>query len=314
MTGRYAVEAPCACPLVSVIVPYRNTPFSLDRCVASLDAGCEGLAYELIVVDNGSHAATAPGIVRSVGRRVLRNDSNRGFAAACNQASAVATGRYLLFLNSDAILSPSAIVPMVRAMERDGGLAAVAPLHRAPAGFAVSPDRAWLGPLTQSFGLLGVARPESPREADGAGVIAVSWLMGAALLVRARTYRMISGFDEGYFFYEEDEDLAWRFARRGYRVGVCTEASIEHEGGISAQAEGAWPVLALYTGQARFVRRRCGVTGEWIYRASTAAAIAMKAVRGAIVGRPAPTLARVAPSRVLKLLCSRRMEARIAEE
>jgi N-acetylglucosaminyl-diphospho-decaprenol L-rhamnosyltransferase len=314
VSGGASIGPSSARPLISIIVPYLDTPLSLEQCVASLGSGCDDLAYELIVVDNGSRAETAPRIVRSVDRRVLRNMSNRGFAAACNQAAAVAAGRYLLFLNSDAILTPRSIVPMVEAMEQDAGLAAVAPLHRTPTGFAMSSGREWLAPVTQALALLGFARSRSPREVAGTGVLPVPWLSGAALLVRARTYRLLSGFDEGYFFYEEDEDLCWRFARRGYRVAVCPAASIGHEGSVSAQAEGAWPVLTLYTGQARFVRRRCGVTGEWIYRTSTAAAIAMKVVRGRILGRPAPTLARVAPSRVLRLLCSPRMEARIAEE
>jgi GT2 family glycosyltransferase len=307
-------DAGAARPVVSVIVPYLDTPGALDRCVASLALGCNGVGYELIVVDNGSRPEMAPRVERGRELRVVRNDANRGFAAACNQGAAVAAGRYLLFLNSDATVASRSISRLVAAMECDEGLAAVAPLLRDPRGSTKSPGRAWLGPGSQALALLGYARARSSRAVAESAIDVSPWLSAAALLVRARVFRLLGGFDEGYFFYEEDEDLAWRFARRGYRVAVCGDALVEHHGGLSSDTVGPWPSLALYVGQVRFVRRRCGIGGEWLYRASTATAVSAKAVKGRLVGRPAPTLARVAPSRVLRLLCSRRMQVRIAEE
>lgn len=300
--------------LVSVLVPHRNTPDSLDRCVEAVVRCCAELAYEILVVDNGSDAESRPRPALERGGRVLRNARNRGFAAACNQAAAVASGRYLLFLNSDAEVGASTISRMVEELERDPGLAGIAPLQRDSRGNAESPARPWLGPLSQALALLGYTRARSPHSTSAAAIGGAPWVNAAALLVRSRVFRLIGGFDEGYFFYEEDEDLAWRFARRGYRMAVCRDAMVEHHGGLSADVAGAWPVLALYAGQARFIRRRCGVGGEWTYRASTFAAIAIKAAYGRLGGRRAPSLARATPSRVLRLLCSRRTQVPIFEE
>jgi GT2 family glycosyltransferase len=299
---------------VSVIIPHRNTPEALDRCVEAVVRCCAELAYELLVVDNGSDAESRARPALEHGGRVLRNAWNRGFAAACNQAAAVASGRYLLFLNSDVEVGPRTISRMVEELERDPGLAGIAPLQRDSCGHAESPARAWLGPLAQALALLGYARARAPHSTSEAAIGGAPWVNAAALLVRSRAFRLIGGFDEGYFFYEEDEDLGWRFARRGFRMAVCRDTTVEHHGGLSADVAGAWPVLALYAGQARFMRRRCGVGGEWLYRASTFAAIAIKATHGRIRGRRAPSLARAAPSRVLRLLCSRRMQVRIVEE
>lgn len=300
--------------VLSVIVPHRNTPEALDRCVEAVVRSCAELAYELIVVDNGSDAESRPGLALERGGRVLRNVSNRGFAAACNQAAAVASGRYLLFLNSDVEVGASTISRMVEELERDPDLAGIAPLQRNSRGQEASSARPWLGPLSQALALLGYVRARSHHSASGAAIGGAPWLSAAALLVRSRMFRLVGGFDEGYFFYEEDEDLGWRFARRGYRMAVCRDATVEHYGSLSADAAGAWPVLALYAGQARFIRRRCGVGGEWVYRASTIAAIAIKAIHGRLGGRRAPSLARAAPSRVLRLLCSRRMQVRIVKK
>jgi N-acetylglucosaminyl-diphospho-decaprenol L-rhamnosyltransferase len=307
-------KAPAARPSLSIIVPHRDTLAALDRCVAALDRGCDGLDHELIVVDNGSRSEAVARIAPRRDGRVLRNETNRGFAAACNQAAITASGRYLLFLNSDAVVGPSSLSRMIDVLERDAALAGVAPLHRDAHGRTVSPARTWLGPMAQALGLLGCARARSPLSAEGPPVDDVPWVSAAALLVRARAFRMLGGFDEGYFFYEEDEDLGWRFAQRGYRVAVCRDAEVEHYGGLSAEEAGPWPVLALYAGQARFVRRRGGAVTEWIYRASTFAAVAAKTAKVRSIGYPASAVARAGPSRVLRLLCSRRMQVRIAEE
>lgn len=301
-------------PLVSVVIPYMDTPDALDCCVASLTREWGSLPHELIVVDNGSRSETVPRQLHVHDSRVLRNRSNRGFAAACNQGAAVASGRYLFFLNTDTAVAPRTIARLAEVMERDPGLAGVAPIHIDSAGRAASPGRTWLGPMKQALGLLGGKHARSTRPVPVVPVEPVSWLSGAALLVRARVFRLVGGFDEGYFFYEEDEDLAWRFACRGYRVAVCADATVAHVGGLTADAAGPWPTLSLYAGQLRFVRRRWGRGGAWLYRASTAAAIVAKAAKAALLGHPSRTLARVAPSRVLRLLCSRQTQARIAEE
>jgi len=296
-----------------VIIPHRDTPEALERCIDAVVRACAGLAYELWVVDNASRRASLPRQVPDRALRVLRNGSNRGFAAACNQGAAVARGRCLLFLNSDVEVAPGSIAHLIAVLESAPGLAAVAPLHLGVGERAESPARQWLGPLAQALSLVGASRARAPFPLAGSGVATVPWVSAAALLVRTRTFRLVGGFDEGYFFYEEDEDLAWRFARRGHRVAVCQDAAAKHQGGLSANGAGAWPVWSLYAGQARFVRRRCGAGGEYVYRAATFAAVAAKALWGRVRGRPAPALARVAPSRVLSLLCSRRMQVGIGE-
>jgi len=108
----------------------------------------------------------------------------------------------------------------------------------------------------------------------------VPWARASTLLVRRDVFLSIGGFDEGFFFYEEDEDLCWRMRRRGYRIGVVDSVRVRDVGGASAALAGDWPAVELYRGQLRFVRRRFGRGGEALYRMSVSVALAAKLTLG----------------------------------
>ncbi len=265
-----------AAPRVSVVVVHWNTPRMLAAALSSVRVGGVGTTCETIVVDNGSREDPAR-IAERFGARLVRNGWNRGYAAAANQGARLARGDYLLFLNSDATLRPGAIRAMIARMELDPSLAAVAPILIDRAGVRRSPALRFLGPFNHALALLGLRHRRFVRSAarpEGHGAL---WLLGAVLMVRRRAFWALGGFDEGFFFYEEDEDLGWRLTRRGYRTAVVAEAEAVHRGGASLPPATAWPIEQLYVGQRRFVRRRYGAIGELLYRLCVSAVLLGKA-------------------------------------
>ena len=105
------------------------------------------------------------------------------------------------------------------------------------------------------------------------------WVRASTMVVRRDVFAAAGGFDEGFFFYEEDEDLCWRLARRGYRSAVAENVTVKDLGGAStelAKRIDDWPTVELYTGQLRFVRRRLGRTGVAAYKLSMSCALALK--------------------------------------
>jgi glycosyltransferase involved in cell wall biosynthesis len=85
-------------------------------------------SFEAIVVDNASTDETSA-ILGSVDGdfRAIRNDVDRGYGAACDQAAAVTAGEHLIFLREDAVPVDGWLDLLVRALDRDPAAGAALP-------------------------------------------------------------------------------------------------------------------------------------------------------------------------------------------
>lgn len=116
-------------PTISIVTPFLN---GLDL-LADYDAATQGA--EVIIVDNGSEEETRTALATLPKERgkVLRNNSNLGFAAANNQGYAAATGDIVIFLNSDIAADP-AWLKMVVDDVKEGSLYGPSLAHQLVAG------------------------------------------------------------------------------------------------------------------------------------------------------------------------------------
>ena len=95
---------------LSVIIPTRNTGVLTCAAIRSVQAAQDSLATEIIIVDNCSTDDTAAVLAREFSSvKLIRSETNLGFARACNLAAKPARGDFLLLLNSDARLQPDAL-------------------------------------------------------------------------------------------------------------------------------------------------------------------------------------------------------------
>lgn len=95
---------------VSIIIVNWNTKDILKDCLESIFGQTKNIEFEVIVVDNASSDSSVAMVKNDFpGVRFIQNTENIGFAAANNQGMKIATGRYILLLNSDTIILGNAI-------------------------------------------------------------------------------------------------------------------------------------------------------------------------------------------------------------
>ena len=132
---------------LDIVVVTRNTRDLTLRCAAAVLAPGRGPRLHLIVVDNGSSDGTAEAILeRWPEASVLRNETDVGYASACNQGARTGESDYILILNSDAFPRPGAVARLVAFLEEH-------PAHSAAAGLLVDvgTDRPQVGFAVRGF-------------------------------------------------------------------------------------------------------------------------------------------------------------------
>jgi hypothetical protein len=215
---------------VSVIIVSYNTAAATVECLKSVEAA-KG-SKEIVVVDNASTDQSAHNIRQPFPDiQLMVNERNRGFAAANNQALPLCRGRCIIYLNPDTIVKPDAIGKAVAFMDRHPniGLAGAKILN---------PD----GSLQESVSRRYPGEKFTRGETDGlAGNIAC--VLGAFMIARKSLLDELHGFDEDFFLYGEDQDLAWRIREKGFSIGYIEDAEVFHWGG---QSEARTPPAAVF--------------------------------------------------------------------
>lgn len=223
-------------PLVSVVmVTYGNWPL-VRRALAALHENTDPV-YELIVVDSASPDETPQRLSAEVGgATLLLNEANVGFGPGSNLGAEQGRGRFLCFLNPDALVEPGWLDPLVEALESDPKAGAAVPMLLNPNGTIQE-----AGSVVDSVGW---------TQALGSGASAdafeyrfkreIDYGSAACLLVARETFAEVGGFDPVYGVgYFEDVDLAFKLKDQGLRTIYEPRSRVVHElhgSGTSLQA------------------------------------------------------------------------------
>lgn len=157
--------------------------------------------------------------------RILRNEQPKGFAANHNQAFRHCTAPLFAVLNPDVRL-PQDPFPALAAALDAAGAGLLAPVVLSPEGALEDSARHFPTPGQLLSRLLGFGEGRFPVQ--GRTPLAVDWVAGMFMLLRADTFRTIGGFDEGYFLYCEDVDICVRLWKSGHRVLLHPGVSVVH--------------------------------------------------------------------------------------
>jgi hypothetical protein len=232
-----------------VIVNFNGAKFLKDALDTVLLSQLTG-SFEIIVVDNDSRDHSRE-ILQSYGGRIrtVFNAQNTGFSAANNQGVALASGAYVFLLNNDTITDQMACARLIAALVANPKTGAVGPKLKNKDGSDQLPG-----------GFLG------QRQYRTTGARSVSFLSGAALMMRRDLYLSLGGFDEQFFFYNEDLDLCKRIQKRGYSLCFLPTAEVVHLGGQSTQFLRQKALIEGYRGGLYFCHKHYGLIAYVMYR------------------------------------------------
>ncbi|HUX50272.1 MAG TPA: glycosyltransferase family 2 protein [Spirochaetia bacterium] len=249
---------------VSVIIVSWNTIELLRDCLHSVFEQSAGVRMEVVCVDNASTDGSAEMVLHEFPSvRLIRNSVNLRFVAANNQAISVARGKFVLLLNSDTVVLDRAIARIVsfgesrpagavfggRVLNSDGSLQRSCFMYPSVANQLFAALYLYkLFPGSRLFGRQLMTWWDYAEERE------VQTVSGCFALVRKAAIEQVGMMDPLYYFYGDDHDWCYRFAKAGWKVIYTPEPQIIHYGGQSTSVRRRAFALQLHGSVLLFMR------------------------------------------------------------
>lgn len=258
---------------VSVTIVTYNSGRFIKRCLESVLAQ-KYSRKEIIVIDNASTDGTIDILEQFEDRcKIVYNDENIGFAAAQNQAIRLSQGHWVLTLNPDVLLLPNFIQSLVDAGQMNPRIGTVCGKLLAILATFDLPDK----PLVDSTGIYFTPMlrhlDRGSQEVDNGHYLNYEYVFGATAAAALYRREMIDDiavesefFDEEFFVYREDADVAWRAQLFGWHCIYTPHARGYHVRNVLPGNRRALPpVINMHSVKNRFLMRIKNMTPD-LYR------------------------------------------------
>ena len=249
---------------LSIIIVNWNTRELTKQTLQTLFDTTRGMDLEVFVVDNASQDNSVEMIEKKFPHvQLIKNNDNLGVGKANNQALAMATGEYLMLLNSDVIVHNGAMQQLVKYLDTHKDVMMVGPkLLNEDGTFQHACRRSLPDPVKAFRYLFGIDRLSKKKKTykrlhDDPNVTEpVEALSGAAMMFRREVYEKIGGLDdETFFMYGEDLDFCKRVKDSGWKTVYVHSAEITHLGGQSSKKRRTASIDNFYDAMWRYYQK-----------------------------------------------------------
>jgi GT2 family glycosyltransferase len=252
---------------LGIVVVNYNVRDLLRDCLASVYDSRGDFTFETCVVDNASCDGSAGMVATDFPQVRLIRAENEGYAAGNNlgleafgfgveQASSLSKPHFILFLNPDTVLPPSALADMLAFMEEHASAGAAGPrLVREDGTLDKACRRSFPTPQVSAYRMSGLSRlfPKSPRFGrynltylPEDLTTEVDSVVGAFMMVRGQTLIETGLMDEQFFMYAEDLDLCYRMKQMGWQVWYNADVTVLHYKGQSSRQRSTFANVHFY--------------------------------------------------------------------
>lgn len=222
----------------SIIIISFNTEKITYKCLINLKRNLEkySFSYEVVVVDNGSKDGSVSMLKKMStdwkNLKVILSKKNLGFGRGNNLGVANSKGKYILYLNSDALVTDIDFRDLINVFETQtdvGALTVKVVLSNGeidPASHRGFPT-IWRS-FTYFLGLEEIFKNTFLLNKIFGGYHLVNLNLkeiheidvptGAFLFIKRGIVDKIGGFDKDYFAYGEDIEMAFQIKKLGYKI------------------------------------------------------------------------------------------------
>jgi len=225
---------------LSIVIVNWNTKEYLAKCLSSIYKNNFPTLLEVIVVDNASKDDSSEMVRKKYPWvKLIANKKNKGFAGGNNQGWKKSKGKYILFLNPDAMVHSNCLQIMVDFMEKNPQAGACSAKLVNPDGtdqklgfYRITPTlvRAFFShsPITPVILRIPYFRGKLFEHTDFSKVQEIDQPPGACFFTRRSVLKKIGAMDEDYTLYFEDVDLAYRIKQAGWKQYFLPNAIVVH--------------------------------------------------------------------------------------
>jgi hypothetical protein len=282
--------------MLSVIIVTYNSKQTIGDCLRSIELSARQLPpgdkLEIICVDNASTDGSADIIASSFSTvRLIRNEENRGFAAAVNQAAKAAKCDALFILNPDTSLTENTLVEISRFLRERNDVSLfgcrLQDVDGKPQPSCYKTPSLWTLALEMFLPYSGSLRfvtnsPPSPVSQERGGE--VDTVTGAAMVVRKNLFEKLGGFSEDFFLYYEDLDFCVRARAAGSAAYYIPSAVVMHRKGASSWQDMKMFFYYLYSSKLTYFRKHLSRLGYAFARILIYWGIILRIIAYSVVG------------------------------
>lgn len=223
----------------AIVILNFNGEKVLSQCLPSV---VKHSSSDIWVIDNCSTDGSLLLLKENFSRvKIITLESNFGFAGGYNWGLSQIEDQYeyYILLNSDVEVTPDWDTALVQHFSLHSDLAAIQPKILSYANRQLFDYAGAGGGFLDGFGYpycrgrIWNSIEEDKGQYDDS--IEVDWASGACMVIRAKVFHELSGFDGHFFAHMEEIDLCWRMRLSGWRIGYFGQVKIYHMGGATLE-------------------------------------------------------------------------------
>ncbi|HWS49052.1 MAG TPA: glycosyltransferase family 2 protein [Candidatus Methanoperedens sp.] len=247
---------------ISVVIPNFNGAKYLSECLVHLHTAihsCQQSKFEIILVDNGSSDNSLELFNYSstplVNHRTIKLKTNTGFATAVNKGILAAKHEYVCLLNNDVNLDKNFFKLIISSIKKHPTVACFCGTVLSKDGSKIESQGIsfdWSGKCIQNHFSTSQPLNYSSKHVWGSS--------GAAVIYNKDILLKIGLYDEHYFAYIEDVDVAFRLNKNNYKTLLIPSAKAFHLGGATSNKMGNFRAKQTFKNWIYFIKKNYSTT------------------------------------------------------